>query len=109
MQNTASVVCCVQSCVLSSAQACLCSVPPPCCRDVSVSGHDLQSLLFSYLDELLFIYSTEHIMMKFIAVTSLDTVNFTLTATGWVLLELINIFTHACMSLCMHGRNSQHP
>jgi SHS2 domain-containing protein len=51
-------------------------------RDVSVSGHDLQSLLFNYLDELLFIYSTEYIMMKFIAVTSLDTTNFTVTATG---------------------------
>ncbi|KAF6254625.1 Archease domain-containing protein [Scenedesmus sp. NREL 46B-D3] len=53
-----------------------------CARDVSVSGHDLQSLLFSYLDELLFIYSTEYIMMKSIAVTSLDTEKFTVKATG---------------------------
>ncbi|WIA39794.1 hypothetical protein OEZ86_005848 [Tetradesmus obliquus] len=53
-----------------------------CSRDVSVSGHDLQSLLFAFLDELLFIYSTEYIMMKFIAVTSLDTEDFTVTATG---------------------------
>lgn len=47
-----------------------------------MSGHDLQSLLFNYLDELLFVYSTEYIMMKHIAISSLDTANFTVTATG---------------------------
>eukprot|EP00879_Flechtneria_rotunda_P016234 GHRR01016985.1.p1 GENE.GHRR01016985.1~~GHRR01016985.1.p1 ORF type:complete len:198 (+),score=59.44 GHRR01016985.1:266-859(+) len=58
------------------------SVDEACTREVSVSGHDMHSLLFNYLDELLFVYSAEYIMMKHINITKLNEENFTITATG---------------------------
>eukprot|EP00878_Enallax_costatus_P008424 GHUV01008805.1.p1 GENE.GHUV01008805.1~~GHUV01008805.1.p1 ORF type:complete len:228 (+),score=74.02 GHUV01008805.1:1157-1840(+) len=56
-------------------------VDDACTRDFSASGHDLHSLLFAYLDELLFVYSTEYIMMKHIHITTMDTEEHTITAT----------------------------
>ena len=42
----------------------------------------MQSLLFNYLDELLFIYSTEYIMFATINITKLDLESFSITGTG---------------------------
>jgi hypothetical protein len=52
-----------------------CPPPSPCILDrhISVGGHDLQSLLFNYLDELLFVYATEYIMMRDIHITAIRT------------------------------------
>eukprot|EP00775_Hariotina_reticulata_P009370 gene9370-9533_t len=41
-----------------------------------------ESLLFNYLDELLFVYSTEYVMMKTISISQLDTEGFKVAATG---------------------------
>jgi SHS2 domain-containing protein len=42
----------------------------------------MQSLLFNYLDELLFIYATEYIMFAQINITKFDLQDFTITAIG---------------------------
>jgi len=46
------------------------------------TGHDLHSLLFAFLDELLFVFSSEYIILKRVTVTSFDTEAFKITATG---------------------------
>lgn len=53
-----------------------------CTRVVEASGHDLDSLLFSWLDELLFIFSTELLVFSDIKVTALDRQEYKITATG---------------------------
>lgn len=50
---------------------------------VSVSGHDLHSLLYNFLDELLFQFSTELLICKEVRVTHLDRDTFTITAVGY--------------------------
>jgi len=50
---------------------------------VSVSGHDLHSLLYNFLDELLFQFSTELLIFKEVRVTHLDRDTFTITAVGY--------------------------
>ena len=47
-----------------------------------MSGHDLDSLLFSWLDELLFIFSTELLVFSDIKVIALDRQEYKITATG---------------------------
>jgi hypothetical protein len=69
--------CCCRCCYC--CYCCCC-----CCREIAVTGHDLPSLLYKYLDELLFVYSTEYVMMKTISISQLDTEGFNVTATGWV-------------------------
>lgn len=45
-------------------------------------GHDMQSLLFNFLDELLFAFSTEFFVCKQLRVTSLDREAFRIRAEG---------------------------
>eukprot|EP01025_Chloroclados_australasicus_P054750 TRINITY_DN6521_c0_g1_i1.p1 TRINITY_DN6521_c0_g1~~TRINITY_DN6521_c0_g1_i1.p1 ORF type:complete len:265 (-),score=32.33 TRINITY_DN6521_c0_g1_i1:310-1059(-) len=52
-------------------------------RQYEVEGHDLDSLLFAFLDELLFIFSTELFVCKQIQITSFDRQNFKITANGY--------------------------
>mmetsp|Transcript_12818 Transcript_12818/g.22095 ORF Transcript_12818/g.22095 Transcript_12818/m.22095 type:complete len:208 (+) Transcript_12818:36-659(+) len=51
-------------------------------REVQASAHDMMSLLFAFMDEFLFIFSTEYFVAKEVHVTSLDKDNWTITATG---------------------------
>lgn len=52
------------------------------CRTVTASGHDMHTLLFNFLDELLFVFSTEFLVLKEISVTHLNTESWTLEAEG---------------------------
>ncbi len=52
------------------------------CRDIEAEGHDAQSLLFAFLDELLFIFHTEFLVCKKITVTNLDRTSWSLRASG---------------------------
>ena len=55
---------------------------PPARRQYEAEGHDLQSLLFNFLDELLFTFSTEFFVCKQLRVTSLDRERWRITAEG---------------------------
>ncbi|GAM22789.1 hypothetical protein SAMD00019534_059640, partial [Acytostelium subglobosum LB1] len=48
----------------------------------NVEGHDMDSLLFAYLDEILFIFSTEFIVFKEISIVSFDRESFKIEAKG---------------------------
>lgn len=52
------------------------------CREFQVEAHDLQSLLFSFLDELLFVFSTDMLVCKSVRITTLDQEAWTLHAKG---------------------------
>eukprot|EP00026_Physarum_polycephalum_P020033 Phypoly_transcript_22366.p1 GENE.Phypoly_transcript_22366~~Phypoly_transcript_22366.p1 ORF type:complete len:154 (+),score=23.01 Phypoly_transcript_22366:108-569(+) len=49
---------------------------------IEVSGHDMESLLYNYLDEFLFQFSTEFIVCKEIKVDEFDKTGFKIKATG---------------------------
>ena len=51
-------------------------------RAVRCSGHDLQSLLFAFLDELLFLFHTEMLVLKDLTVARIDRESWTLEAAG---------------------------
>ena len=51
-------------------------------REVEVRGHDLDSLLFNFLDELLFLFCTEFFVARELEVTALDQDSWSLTARG---------------------------
>jgi len=51
-------------------------------RPFSCEGHDLHSLLFAFLDELLFIFASEYIILRRISITSFDEKNFKITGNG---------------------------
>lgn len=59
----------------AAATAALC-----CCSTYEASGHDLQSLLFAFLDELLFCFSTDFFVPKALRVTRLDRDAWSITA-----------------------------
>ena len=52
------------------------------CREIEAEGHDEQSLLFAFLDELLFIFHTEFLVCKRITVTHLDRNSWCVQARG---------------------------
>ncbi|DBA84097.1 hypothetical protein WJX77_003967 [Trebouxia sp. C0004] len=51
-------------------------------RTFEAEGHDMQSLVFNFLDELLFIFSTEFFTCKELKVIELDQTNWKLKAQG---------------------------
>ena len=53
-------------------------------RDFEAEGHDEQSLLFAFLDELLFVFHTELLVCKDLTVTHLDRNSWALKAHGCV-------------------------
>ena len=55
-----------------------------CYRKITASGHDMHTLLFGFLDELLFIFSTEFLVLKEIAVSNFDQEQWCLEASGYV-------------------------
>ncbi|KXZ52230.1 hypothetical protein GPECTOR_10g861 [Gonium pectorale] len=51
-------------------------------RTYRAEGHDLSSLLFAFLDELLFVFSTELFLARSIHITSFDREAFVIEAEG---------------------------
>lgn len=58
------------------------AINPSIDRTFAAEGHDMQSLVFNFLDELLFIFSTEFFTCKELTVTELDCQNFKVKAQG---------------------------
>ena len=52
------------------------------CRTFEAEGHDMQSLVFNFLDELLFIFSTEFFTCKELTVVEIDRSNWRIKASG---------------------------
>jgi SHS2 domain-containing protein len=50
--------------------------------NVKVEGHDLESLVFNFLDEWLFIFHSSYFIVKKINITILDLDKFTITSTA---------------------------
>lgn len=50
--------------------------------ELSIEAHDLDSLLFTLLDEFLFYFATEEIICKKIEILELDLQNFKIKAKG---------------------------
>lgn len=50
--------------------------------EVSVEGHDLHSLLFNFMDEWLFTFSTDLFVPRKVKITSLDKENWKCTSVG---------------------------
>lgn len=61
-----------------------CPPPPPSgpCSTYEAEGHDLQSLLFNFLDELLFAFATDFFVASQLSVTELDLQAFRIQAEG---------------------------
>ena len=54
------------------------------CRDYEAEGHDLHTLLFQYLDEMLFVFATEMFVPCKVGVTLIDRSSWKIKATGYV-------------------------
>ncbi|GAB4819211.1 hypothetical protein N2152v2_006257 [Parachlorella kessleri] len=63
-------------------------------KTYEADGHDLQSLLFQFLDELLFTFSTEFFVCKELHITTFDLEGFRIVAEGRG--EKFNRSRHAC-------------
>jgi SHS2 domain-containing protein len=48
-------------------------------------GHDLESLLYAFMDEFLFVFSTELFVCKEVSISEFDVDNFKIKAHGSVL------------------------
>ncbi len=55
-------------------------------REYKASGHDMHSLLFNFLDELLFVFSTELFVPVELRITKFDRSEWRIRATGCALL-----------------------
>jgi SHS2 domain-containing protein len=53
------------------------------CRTYTASGHDMHSLLFNFLDELLFVFSTELFVPLELRITDFNRTEWQLEATGY--------------------------
>lgn len=80
------------SVIMQCSQVCILPAPDEIasyyhyqCREVSVTAHDLHSLLFSFLDELLYIFNTEFFVMKELTVSTLDRDEWSIKASGYAL------------------------
>lgn len=51
-------------------------------RQFHVEGHDMESLLFNFLDELLFVFSTEFFVCRELSIITLDRENWKIVASG---------------------------
>ncbi|CAL8463463.1 g2997 [Coccomyxa elongata] len=58
------------------------AVDPACTRTFDVEGHDEQSLLYNFLDELLFVFGTEMLVCREITVVKLDRMLWRIHAIG---------------------------
>lgn len=63
-------------------------------REFEVSGHDLQSLLFAFLDELLFSFNTEQFVCRDLEITEFDRAAHRIRARG--VGERFDRETHEC-------------
>jgi SHS2 domain-containing protein len=52
-------------------------------KPITVKANDLLSLVYSFLDEWLFLFDTDDFVLKRIQVTSVDLATFTVEATGY--------------------------
>lgn len=50
--------------------------------NIKASGHDLESLLFNFMDEALFLSSTEYVIIKMAKIEQFDIVNYVIEAKG---------------------------
>lgn len=57
---------------------------PPTRRQYEAEGHDMQSLLFNFLDELLFAFSTDFFVPQRLNITLLDREAWRIQAQGCV-------------------------
>lgn len=53
---------------------------------IQILGHDLESLLYNYMNEFLYHFSTEFIICKDISILDFDEENFKIRAQGYLLL-----------------------
>ena len=49
---------------------------------IQAKGHDMLSLLYSFMDEFLFVFSSEYTIVKNIFITSIDLETFEINARG---------------------------
>ena len=52
-------------------------------KRIEIKAQDLESLVYSFLDELIFLFDTEEIIPVDVEKISIDTTNFSLTALIW--------------------------
>jgi SHS2 domain-containing protein len=68
------------------------------------SGHDLSSLLYQFLDEFLFRFSTDYLVCKDVKITLFDREKFTITAIGYVhMCQSIQSATRSLSAMLQHG------
>eukprot|EP00906_Rhabdomonas_costata_P018741 RCo027326 len=63
-----------------------------CTYDFTVNGHDWESLLFAFMDEVLYHFHGDGVAARELKVTQLDRENFTISARGWG--EKFNLAKH---------------
>ena len=69
-------------------------------RTYEASGHDMHTLLFSFLDELLFVFSTELFAPKLLDISHFDQGGWHITATGCRPADPWNALVQKCSLRC---------